>query len=115
MTRITNADQALLLLQEQLQRMDRGKTGRTSRKGNSQKATPRAMARLQTLAALDRLSDEDVRRTLVRALLSEQLGEGIANDATFQNVVEDVFRIISASEEGRALIDRATAELRVLP
>lgn len=112
MTRISGSDHVLLLLQEQLRRLDRGRAGRTGRTGNSRKATPRPMARLQSLAALDQLSDEDVRRTLVRALLSEELGEGVANDPTFQAMVEDVFRIIDASSDGRELIDRAARQLR---
>lgn len=112
MTRITNGDHVLMLLQEQLQRIDRGRANRTARTGGTGKATPRPMARLQSLAALDRLSEEDVRRTLVRALLAEELGEGISNDPAFQGVAEDVFRIMNASQEGRALIDRAAAQLR---
>ena len=112
MTRITGSDQVLLLLREQLRRLDRGRGGRTERTSNSRKTTPRPMVRLQSLAALDQLSDEEVRRTLVRALLSEELGEGVANDPAFHVIVEDVFRVINASADGRELIDRAARQLR---
>lgn len=111
MTRITSSDQALLLLQEQLRRIDRGRTGRSERTSSGRKITPRPIARLQSAAALDQLSDEEVRRTLVRALLAEELGEGVANDPAFQTIVEDVFRLINASSDGRELIARAARQL----
>ncbi|MDQ4087016.1 MAG: hypothetical protein M3177_03225 [Pseudomonadota bacterium] len=112
MTRITNVDQVLLLLQEKLRRMDRSRTART---GRPSAATPRPLARLQALAALDHISEEDFKRTMVRALLTEELGEGLGNDPAFQTVVDDVFRIISASEQGRELIEQAARQLRAEP
>lgn len=48
----------------------------------------------------------------MRALITEELSEGIANDGSFQAVADEVFRIISGTPEGRALIDRAAAQLR---
>ena len=111
MTRVTNSDHVLLLLQEQLKRLGRERAGRSHGTKNGSKATPRPLARLHALAALDQLSEEDVSRTLVRALLSEELGEAVANDPAFQNIVEDVFRVISSSPEGRDLVDRAARQL----
>lgn len=112
MTRIGQADQILLLLRERLQRMDRARAGRSGRAGDVRQATARPLARLQEMSALDQLSDEDFRRTLVRALLAEELGDGIAADPAFQSLADDVFRIIGESEEGRSLIDRAAEQLR---
>lgn len=112
MTRISNADHVLVLLREQLQRMDRTRAKRTSRAGAAQKGTQPPLARLHEAASFDQLSDEEFRRTLVRAVLIEELGEGLANDPNFQVVVEDVFRILSESEEGRELISRAAQQLR---
>jgi hypothetical protein len=112
MTRVNNADHVLLLLRERLQRLDRGRGARAARAGASRAATPGPMARLQARAALDQVSGDEFRRTLVRALLTEEVGEAVANDPSFQAIVEDVFRMISATEDGRELIDRAGRELR---
>ena len=112
MTRINTSEQVLLLLREQLQRLDRSRGARTGRTGRAAKATPRPMARLQALAALDQVGEQEFKRTLVRALLSEKVGEGIANDPAFQAVIDDVFRIINDSAEGRGLMDRAAQRLR---
>ena len=111
MTRISHVDQVLLLLRERLQRMERG-TSAARRAGASSAATPRPLARLQAMAALDQMSGEDLGRTIVRALLAEELGEGLGNDPAFQAVVDDVARIIGESDEGRALMERAARELR---
>ena len=112
MTRISQADQVLLLLRERLQRMDRSRAGRSGGAGGPRGATPKPLARLQAMPALDRLTEEEFRRTLVRAVLAEELGDGIASDPAFQALTDDIFRIIAESEEGKALIDRAAGELR---
>jgi hypothetical protein len=112
LTRVSQADHVLLLLQEQLQRLGRKRGERSARTGESRAATPRPMARLQASAALAGMSEEEVRRSLVRALLSEELGESIANDPSFQGVLDEVYRVIDQSEEGRTLMADATRQLR---
>ena len=114
MTRIGQVDQILLMLRERLQRLERSRGERAGGAGTSERATPGPMARLKGLAALDQLADEEFKRTMVRALLTEELGDSIAGDPAFQGVVDDVFRIIADSEDGRALIDRAAAQLRAV-
>lgn len=111
MTRVSGADQVLLLLREQLQRMDRGRVRRT-RTERAGAATPRPLERLHDLTAFDQLPDEERRRTLVRAVLTEELGEAVANDPSFQAVLDEVSRIIGESEEGRTLVERAARQLR---
>ena len=115
MTRIGSVDQVLLLLRERLQRMDRSRADTSRRADAMARATPGPLARLQAMAAVDQLSDDDLGRTMIRALLADELGEGIANDPAFQSVIEDVARIIGESEEGRKLMERAMRELRTEP
>lgn len=112
MTRIDQVDQALLLLREQLQRMGKLRGRQAGKTGGKGRATERPMARLAGLASLDSLPDEQFRRTLVRALLAEELGDGIANDPAFGSVVDDVFRIIGESEEGQRLMAQAALQVR---
>lgn len=112
MTRIGSSDHVLLLLREQLQRLGRGKAGRSARTSAGTRSTPGAMERLKAIAELDSVPDEQVRRTLVRALLTAELGEGLANEPALQSVFEEAYRIISESGEGRQLLDRALEQLR---
>lgn len=110
MTRITTTDQVLLLLRERLRRLGETRSARGSAPA-APAATPSPMARLQALEGTGALPREELRRTLVRALLAEQLGDGLASDPAFQAVCEDVFRIISETPEGRDLLERAAAQL----
>ena len=113
MARINNVDQALLLLREQLQRSERsGPAARKRRSGAAREASPRPIDRVRALAALDTLSDDDVKRALVRGLLADQLGDGVTNDARFQQVVDEVVRMLLDAPEGRTLLDGALEQLR---
>ena len=110
MTRISQADQVLILLREQLQRIGRTRKERSSRTGKAQASTPRPIARLQAMGSLE--EGEEFRRGLVRAILTEEMGEAMANDPSFQAVVDNVYRMISATPDGQELIDRAGRQLR---
>jgi hypothetical protein len=112
MTRVTGSDHVLLLLRERLQRLDRKRDSKTSRTGGGQKATPPPMERLQMLAGLDEISREELQRTLVRAVLSEELGEAVVNEPAFQSIAAEVFQVITATADGRELIERAAEQLR---
>jgi hypothetical protein len=113
MTRISNADQVLHLLREQLQKIGRTRKERSSRTGEVRAPTPRPIARLQAMGSFE--EGEEFRRTLVRAILTEEMGEAMANDPAFQAVVDDVYRMISDSPGGQELIDRAGRQLRGNP
>lgn len=112
MTSVNNVDNVLLVLREQLQRMGRSRSGKAGASKAGRSATPPPMVRLQALAALDQLNEDDLRRALVRALLTEEMGEVIAQDPAFQNVVQEVYRILAESDEGRSLMDGAARQLR---
>jgi hypothetical protein len=110
MTRITSTDQVLLILRERLRRLTEGRPTRANvQTGPVTTASP--MARLQSLGGMGAVPREELRRTLVRALLAEQLGDGLASDPAFQSVCDDVFRIICETPEGRELIERAAAQI----
>jgi hypothetical protein len=40
------------------------------------------------------------------------MGEAMANDPSFQAVIDNVYRMISATPDGQELIDRAGRQLR---
>lgn len=110
MTRISNSDHVLVLLREQLQKLGRTRKESAGRAAEVRGSTPRPIARLQAMASPE--DGEEFRRTLVRAILTEEMGEAMANDPAFLAVVDDVYRMISASPDGAALIDRAGRQLR---
>jgi len=110
MTSIGHVDQVLLLLREQLRRMERKKGAAAPRSDRSGPTRP--MARLQAIATVQALSDEDVERSLVYSLLLEQFGEAIANDPKFQTVIDDVVRLIRSNPDTRSVLGQSVRQLR---
>ncbi|WP_034158865.1 hypothetical protein [Sphingomonas sp. ERG5] len=111
MTRINPTDQVLLLLQEQLNRLGKDRTVQRGQPAPVQSGTPEPMARLRALAGREGITDEDMKRALVRGLIVQQLGEAIGNDPAFEAIASDVARIIEESPAGRDLLDRAMRQL----
>ena len=114
MTRVTQADQVMMLLRQQLQRMAGGpKTARSGQSGTAQAAQRQnPLRRVSALAALDSLPDEELGRALVRTLLTEEFGEALANAPKFARIVDEVHRMIAADEEANGLLHKALAQVR---
>ena len=74
MTRITNAEQVLLLLRTHLERAQRSERRRTQRRN----AKPSPLERAQRLASTEGLSEADLSRALIAGLLTEEFGAGFA-------------------------------------
>ena len=112
MTRISNNDQILLLLRQQLQRIAGDKqTRRSSKIGSKSQVEKAAVARLKALARLEEFGDDEFERTLVQGLLTDEFGEGIINDPRFQRIVDQVWKIIASDEQSRHLFAEAKQEL----
>ena len=107
MTNITRVDQAVLQLRAQLQRLARERTGGSSAPG-SVTASPLQRLRETKEATPD---EEKFRRCFVRALLTEELGEGLANQVEFEQISSQVWQLIDEDEETRALMDEAIRQL----
>ena len=107
MTRITQSDQIVLLLRQQLQRVagrkDASRAERTGKPARREKAGNR----VEALAALHDLPQEDVGRALRRMLLVDEMGEAIGSDPKFQSVIDKVHRLIKSDPETNQLIGKA--------
>ncbi|MEO9130637.1 MAG: hypothetical protein ABI240_05455 [Sphingomonas sp.] len=111
MTRVSNADHVLLLLQEQLSRLGKEKSARCTLVRAACKGTPEPVTRLRALAGREGISEDDMKRALVRSVLVQQLGEAIGTDPAFEAIASDVMRIIGESDAGRDLLDKAMVQL----
>jgi hypothetical protein len=114
MTRITNVDQVLMLVRQQLQRMDKSgksrKTGKTS--ASSVERREPALGRIEEITRSGDLSEDELGHTLVAALLVDEFGETVANDPKFQQMVGEVHRIISEDADARQVLRDAMQEVR---
>jgi hypothetical protein len=110
LTRITNADQVLLLLKSHLQRAQRGERKPASAPlRSSAQQTP--LERVQNLVRQDDLPESEIGRALVRGLLSHEFGASVSNDAEFQAILDDVLATIRRDETTSRLLNRAIAQL----
>ena len=117
MTRISNVDQVLIVLRQQLQLL--GKSGRSGKSAQSGVAgTERrksAAGRIEAVMRADDLSEEDLGRTLVAALLVDEFGEGAANDPKFRMLADEVYRIIASDTQAKRLLGEALNEIGQTP
>ncbi|WEK46113.1 MAG: hypothetical protein P0Y56_13975 [Candidatus Andeanibacterium colombiense] len=113
MTRISNVDQMLMLLRHQLGRL--GKSDRARRSGTAGASTAErrrsAAGRIEAVMRTDDLSEEELGRTVIAALLVDEFGEGAANDHKFRKVADEVYRIIASDPEAKRLLGEAIGEI----
>lgn len=109
MTRISQSDQVVRLLREQLDKTARKEpTARTSAVGRNGAQDP--LARLKAVAD-EEMGQAARNRALVRALLTDGLGADVANDPAFQDVVERVTTMIEREPGGDRLLADAMKQL----
>ncbi|KQM77662.1 hypothetical protein ASE70_07195 [Sphingomonas sp. Leaf22] len=108
--KVAGTDHVLLLLRAKLARLARERSDRSSRAAG--RGDPRPVDRLRAMAGFDALGEDERRRAVVHGLLTEELGEAVANDAAFGAVLDDVLRIVGEMPGGHELIDRAAAAMR---
>jgi hypothetical protein len=106
-TRITNADQVLILLRSHLQRAQRARgAAKPARAGKRS-----AVGRVQQMASEAQLSQADLKRALVAGVLTEEFGPTIASTARFQQLVDDVLAIIERDGASAVLLRDAMSQL----
>ncbi|WP_298303589.1 hypothetical protein [uncultured Erythrobacter sp.] len=106
MTRITNSDQVIAAIRAQLQRMaKRTKADATSKTAKPEAKSMSTRQMVDALAAIEGLSEEDFTRGFVRALLTEEFGESLANSPGFQSVIDRTANSIASDREVRAMLD----------
>ena len=106
MTRITNSDQVIAAIRAQLQRMAKsGKADRTARTAKVEARSMNTRQMVDALAAIEGLSEDDFTRGFVRALLTEEFGESIANSPGFQNVIDRTAASIAGDKDVRTMLD----------
>jgi len=108
MSNIGRVDQAVLQLRAQLQRLARERAGKTR---SSDGTPPKPLDRLRQARASGSFGEEEFRRKFVRALLTEELGEGLGNQPEFERISNEVWRLLDADPDTRAMMDAAIHQL----
>ena len=111
-TRIDQNQQLIALVRQQLGQVSRAKVARTAKnKNNTSSDSIHDVGRLRKLAAREGISDEAMQRALVQGILTEEFGEGLINDAQFQQVVDRITRLLQADERTMALLQHSVRQL----
>lgn len=112
MTRITNTDKLVMLLQERLKAASRkGKDVKTAKTGKTvapAKSGDVALARELANAGHD---ENDTHHALIQGILSQEFGDRLVNDANFQQIVGQVVEIIKRDPEMRKHLQNSLREL----
>lgn len=111
MTRITSSDQVLLLLRSHLDRAQGNKRKKTAAAARGATTASTRLQRVQRMANDQALSNSEIRRSLLAGMLAEEFGDAVVNDSKFQQMVDDVLRVVEQDERGRTLLDRAVTQL----
>lgn len=90
----------MLLLRERLERAQRSKP-------QAEAQAPSRRERIEAMAAMRTLDERAFRKALVRGLLAQKLGEQLAGDPAFDQVVMGVLETLEDSPAGLELIARA--------
>lgn len=109
MTRIGNVDHVLMLLKQQLKKLDStGKKARSKQAGPvEQVQSHSSLKRLSAVSSREGISEQEFEKALVRALLVDELGGSLAEDHRFDKVASEVHRLISIDPELRQLLKAA--------
>jgi len=110
---ISPADRLVMLLRQKLEertRLQRG-AAKPTREGRDA-VRPLEPSGIQALAALEGTDDHSLRRAIVQNLLADQLGQGLLNDAQFQQLVSRVTDAIEDDPGASGLMRHLIAEIR---
>jgi hypothetical protein len=112
MTAINRVDQAILILKDRLDRLNRRTAGPAAgTRGKAGEGGSDRLAPLQQLVRRGGIAQEELRRALVRTLLADAMGDRITVSLEFQSVADHVLRLLEDNDAGRALLADALAEL----
>jgi hypothetical protein len=113
---VSNANRIAMMLRQRLQERAKaagaGKPGRPDLGGRGETARKGAVRRPDAIEGLD---DRRLRRALIEDILADQLGPALANDAKFQQVVDQVTEAIEADTDGAAVFAQVVSDLRGKP
>ena len=113
---ISNVDRIVLILRQRLQ--ERARASSAGRKegrapaGSGGQGAANPMETVQALAAVEGVDDRQLKRALIQGVLAENLGKGLVNDASFQQMVDRVTETLDRDPELGPLMARVAADLR---
>ena len=112
---ITNVDAIVTLLRRRLvERSRREEVSRSRRTARHPASRSDGVATVRALAAIAGVSDQELGRTFVQSILTEQFGDGLLNDSKFQQVIDHVSRALTDDPQTSVVFRRVLDDLRAV-
>jgi len=108
MAGIGKVDQIVLQLRAQLQKVAKDRARSAGGAGRAEKSP---LERFRLLGAADPDDDRELRRKFIRALLTEELGEDLANQPEFERISNEVWSLIEEDVSLRPQLEEALRQL----
>jgi len=109
---ISNVDRLVLILRQRLQERASVAGKRTGKTPAARDRSPNPLEAARALAAVDSVDDRQLKRALIQGVLAENLGKGLINDASFQQMVDRVTETLDGDPDLGKLMTRVVADLR---
>ncbi len=112
MTRIDQNQQLIALVRQQLSQVSRARIARTAKVRNDKSSdSTHDVGKIRKLAAREGISEEEMQRALVQGILIEEFGEGVINDAKFQQIVDRITGLLQADDRAAVLLQQSVQRL----
>ena len=110
---VSNADRLLQLLRQRLAERARVKgAGAAGRREAASLRDAAPVDRIETVPGVEARDERQERRRIIQALLADQFGKGVINEADFQQVVDKVVDAIEDDPAAGRLMAKVMGELR---
>lgn len=100
-------EQLMRLLAERLRRAQD-----TPKAAPTRRTADRPTARVRTVLGSIPVADQEARRLMVSGILAEHFGPRVASAPAFQNVIDEVLRLLDADPGAREMLEAAMREVR---
>jgi hypothetical protein len=110
---VSNTDRLVRQIRQRLE--ERSSAGINVKAGSTDRVRPRGSAAVKAITspiAKSGIEEEHLQRLIVEHLLVEQLGPKLANDAKFQQVIDQVTQSMTADISTKALMEEVLNQLR---
>lgn len=113
MDALSNVDRFVALLKLRLAERARAQRPRTAPAAKTRKAAASdPQARIAAIAAQHQSDERSLKRTVIEQVLADRLGNQLANEPRFQQIVEQVTDMIAADDELAGRLDEILRQAR---
>ena len=108
---VSNADRLLQLLRHRLAERARARGPGVAERKEAPRGSAGPVDRIETVAGVEERDGRQARRRVIQALLADQFGKSVINEAEFQQVVDRVVDAIEGDPAAGKLMAKVIREL----